>query len=102
MAPPNGPRLSCGQTKRAARTSGERPQMRARAQTDPRAARQLHALVRRLASRRVTRAGATRSGGGALEVAPAPHDAGVMLLRAQVTHYNGAEVFAASRLTDRA
>src|SRR5881628_2643955 len=102
----NGSRLSCGQTKRAARTSSERPQMPARAQTlrflDPRAARQLQALVRRLALRRVTRAGAMRLGGGALGVAPAPHDASVMLLRAQVTHYNDAEVFAASRLTDRA
>jgi len=43
-----------------------------------------------------------RLGGGALGVAPAAHDASVVLLRAQVTHYNGAEVFAASRLTDRA
>src|SRR6266576_3318319 len=103
---PNGSRLSCGQTRPAASAVGERYPELARAQTlrflDPRAARQLQALVRRLASRRVRRAGAMRLGGGAIRVAPAPHDASVMLLRAQVTHYNGTEVFAASRLTDRA
>src|SRR6266566_6326349 len=50
-SPPNGSRLSCGQTRPAAQTADERYAMLARAQTlrflDSRAARQLHALVRR-------------------------------------------------------
>ncbi len=101
--PPNGSRLSCGQTKRAARTRSERPQMPVRAQTlrflDPRAARQLQALVRRLASRHLGRAGAMRLGRGALRVAPAPHDASDTGLGGWVPHYHHADIVAASRLT---
>src|SRR6266571_8319391 len=51
LRPPNGPRLSCGLTKPAATTNSGRSQTLARAQTlrflEPRAARQLQALVRR-------------------------------------------------------
>src|SRR6266550_3792919 len=50
--PPNGSRLSCGQTRPAAAAVDERYAMLGRAQTlrflDPREARQLQALVRRL------------------------------------------------------